>query len=263
MNLASELDRLVWANGQLALRRCRESLRHFGAAVVRGPDGKPLEFSLLHLAWIAHLEYCWARDLHAGIFGRGASGFLVTLAAWLLGKDPAHRAAVVCNSDRHAALRLRAIRSLTSAPRFRRVFPQSDHEMRWGDGLALPGGRDDGMEPRLEVRGATARPVGQGYTHLLLDGVTDAASTATAQRREAQKTTVAGWLAALGDGGRVVWVSRAWNPDDVSYQLRERKDFCWLDQRQEEDGVSQEVHGAGDDYLAFVTGRLRELVDRG
>lgn len=265
MNPAEEASprRMLWAMRQKALRAARGDLSRFGALVARRPDGRPLEFSLEHLAWIAHVDYCWSRGLHAGVFGAGGSGFLVTLAAWLLGREREARVGLACASDRHAAMRMKAVRSILASPRFELVFPGGAGPLHWEAGFALPG--PDATEPRVEVRGAQARPVTTSFTHLLFDNVTDAASVATSQRRDSQKTAVEGWLAALEAGGRGLWISRAWSPDDVSYALRDRRDFCWLEQRPGEGGEppSQEVHGAGEDYLDVVGPRLRELVSGG
>jgi hypothetical protein len=253
-------DRLEWASKRVWPRR---NLHLFAPAVTRTRAGRPMEFSLLHLAWVAHVEYCWARGLYAGIFGAGSGGFVVTMAAWLHGRDPDSRVAVACGTEAQARLRARAIRAIATSPAFAKVFPDAGDGVKWSDHVAVRDAAGVVEDPLVEVRGLSSRPVGTKFGYLLFDDVTDATNTASYEQRETQKRVVqAAWLARLAPEGRVLWVSRPWNPDDASYALRALPEWCWLEQRMRADGAGyeQEVVGAAPDYLEATRKRVAEML---
>lgn len=255
-----DLDAAIWAHKRLWLHNAREGLHHFGPAVVRDDEGNPLEYSLLQLSWIAHVNYCWSRGLHAGIFTHGgANGFLVTMAAWLVGRDASERAKLVCASDGQARLCARAIRGIMKGPAFEQIFPDAETDPRWDERSLSYERPGQVSEPVIEARGVGNKPAGASATKLLFNSVVDADSANTYERRQAHLRLVEEvWLARLVPGGNVLWIAAPINPDDTSHAMRARLDFCWLEQRAKTDasGYEQEVHGAGDDYAEVTRGDL-------
>lgn len=249
----AEVDRMVWARREMWLQDARDHLHRFGPAVVRDAAGDPLEYSLLHLSWIAHLNYCWSHNLHAGIFTTsGASGFLVTLAAWLTGKNPAERVKVVCASDNQARLCMRAVRGIMKSRAYEMIFPEMEHGARWDDRQMVYERPGQVSDPVIEARGVSTKPAGTTATRLLFNAAVDAYSASSLERRTAHKGLVDDlWMSRLTPGGRVLWIAAPINPDDTSYAMRAREDFCWLEQRVRGDasGYEQEVYGAGADYV--------------
>jgi hypothetical protein len=253
MTEGMDVDQMLWAKQELEYARARDGLHHFGAAVVRDLAGQPMEFDLLQLSWIAHMNYCWSRGQHAGIFAHsGSSGFLVTLAAWLAGRNAKGQVKLVCASDQQARLCMRAIRQLMTSDQYGKIFPEMEQGERWDAGQMVYERPGHVSEPVLEARGVGAKPSGTVATNLLFNSVVDADCSGSVERRQAHRRLVEElWLSRLAPTGRVLWIAAPINPDDTSYAMRARLDFCWLEQRPRPDagGYQQEVYGGGDDYL--------------
>jgi hypothetical protein len=249
-----DVDQMLWAKQELEYARARDGLHHFGAAVVRDMAGNPMDYDLLQLAWIAHMNYCWSRNLHAGIFAHsGSSGFLVTLAAWLAGRDSRGQVKMACASDQQARLCMRAIRGIMKSEMYPKIFPNPEPGERWDDKQLIYERPGHVSEPVIEVRGVGAKPAGTTATALLFNSVVDANCSSSVERRQAHLRLVEDlWMSKLAPQGRVLWIAQPINPDDTSYTMRARLDFCWLQQRPKADasGYGQEVYGGGEDYLA-------------
>lgn len=249
-----DVDQMLWAKQALEFAEAREGFHHFGAAVVRDVAGQPMAFDLLQLSWIAHMNYCWSRNLHAGIFaGGGSSGFLVTLTSWLAGRDAKDRVKLVCASDQQARLCMRAIRGIMKSEMYPKIFPEMEPGERWDDKVMTYERPGHVSEPVIESRGVGAKPAGTMATTLLFNSVVDADCSSSIERRQAHRRLVDDlWMSRLASTGRVLWIAAPINPDDTSYTMRARLDFCWLQQIPMADasGYRQEVYGGGDDYIA-------------
>lgn len=261
---ADPIERMIQAGLDRMLRDAREKFHRFGPAVVREADGRAVEFDPLQLAWVAHLDYCWARGLHAGIFTpRPTAGFTALLATWLVGRDPQERVKVVCGSESQATLRMRTMRGVVRSQQFAKVFPGAISGERWTDHTMYVERPGHPIEPMLEAAGVGVKPAGAGITKLLFDSVVDPESSSTFERRQAQKAKVDNlWMSRLEPGARVLWIAAPVNADDPSYAMRAREDFVWLEQRVSADGQAweQEAYAAPEDYLeatrAAVLGML-------
>ena len=250
---------MVAAQRERWARRARDEFSSFAAAVVRTPDGAPMRLPLLHLAWAAHVDHCWERGLKAGIFGAGGAGFAVTLAAWLSGRDPAARVALVSASESQARLRARAVRQVFESAAFSGVFPGRVSGRRWSSSALLA---SDSLDPEVEVRGVGGRPAAPQLTHVVFEGAVDAEAASTSGRRAQQVRLVDDvWLARVPASGKVLWIApRLFAPGDASSTLRAREGWCWLTQAQGDAGWSQEVYGAGADYLDDVRARVSSML---
>jgi hypothetical protein len=250
---AIDIDQMLWAKQELEFARAREGLHHFGAAVVRDLAGQPMDYDLLQLSWIAHMNYCWKRNQHAGIFAQsGSSGFLVTLAAWLAGRNYRDQIKLVCASDQQARLCMRAIRGIMKSEIYPQIFPDLEPGERWDDKQMVHERPGHVSEPVIEARGVGAKPAGTVATTLLFNSIVDADCSGSVERRQAHRRLVDElWMSRLTPTGRVLWIAQPINPDDTSYAMRARLDFCWLEQRPKQDasGYEQEVYGGGEDYV--------------
>jgi hypothetical protein len=243
---------MIRAGLERTLRAASEKLEVFGPTVVRDADARPVDFDALQLCWIAHVDFCWSRGLHAGIFTpRPTSGFVSLLAAWLVGRNPEEHVKVVCRSENQAKLSMRTMRGIVRSAQFGKVFPGKIQGERWTDHTMYVERPGHPIEPTLEAAGVAVKPAGAGMTKILFDNVVDHDSAATFERRQAQKAKVDNlWMSRLEAGGNVLWIADPVNVDDPSYMMRAREDFCWLEQRVSDDGKAweQEIYAAPGDY---------------
>lgn len=269
--MIEDIGEMVWAKQELEFALARENLHRFGAAVVRDVANQPMDYDLLQLSWIAHMNYCWSRNLHAGIFAKsGSSGFLVTLAAWLAGRAAVVAAPdqikLVCASDQQARLCMRAIRGIMKSEVYPQIFPNMEPGERWDDKVMVYERPGHVSEPVIEARGVGAKPAGTVATTLLFNSVVDADCSSSIERRQAHRRLVEDlWLYRLAPTGRILWIASPINPDDTSYVMRNRLDFCWLEQRPKTDasGYEQEVYGGGEDYLVETRKDLVRMIGGG
>lgn len=260
-----DMETMIWARKIKIERDARKHFHCFGPAVVRDKDDHPVEFDLLHLSWIAHLEYCWSRNQHAGIFTtRSSSGFISLLASWLIGSDVQRHVKIVCANESHARLRMRIVKGIVTSPAYAEVFPGAVQGERWNDHTMFIEHTGQAIEPLVEAAGMSVKAAGGDITHLLFDSVVDAENSSSFERRESQKRMVDNlWMSRLSPGGKVLWIAAPINPDDTSYAMRSRPDFWWLEQRLRSDGegYEQEVYGAPADYLEKTRGALLEMLE--
>jgi hypothetical protein len=90
--------------------------------------GRPITLAAIHLSWIAHIAYCWARDRDALILapmGHGkSSDIAVGLPAYLLGVNPNNRIKILSANDDLAKDRVGLVRTyIEDDADYRRVFP--------------------------------------------------------------------------------------------------------------------------------------------
>jgi len=260
--------RMIEARRQLVLKAARERFHRFGPTVVRdAAEGKPIEYSHLHLAWIAHVSYAWSRGLHAGIFshfGSGkSSGFGVPLITYLVGRDPQERVKIVCSGDGHASQRLQSCRKIIESPAYGQVFPGVERGEKWNDHMLYAERVGHGIDPTLESRGVYSKGTGGRATTILFDDVVDIENCTTYEKRKRVKHQVETlWMSRLEPRGKVLWIATPWDLDDASYTMRSRGDFVWLEQRVKEDltGYEQEVYNAGSDYRGEVAAMMADML---
>lgn len=255
---APEVDTklLLWAGRQKAAAAARSRLHRFGPAVVRDADDQPVEFDLLRLAWVAHLEYCWGQNLHAGIRSpRGSRAFVAVLVAWLMGRDPNARIKLVCANDANARVGFKSVKAVATTSAYGFIFPGASMAGRWADRMVFAEEGGLAQEPAAEACGLSSKPVGSTTTHLILDHATGPATSETTSQAVEKH-----WLANLQPGARVLWVGGSGVGDEASYSLRARPDFVWLDQHLEESGYRQEIYGAQPDYLAVTQENILSMI---
>jgi hypothetical protein len=261
-------ERLIAASRERLLESLRNRFDLFAPAVVRDSNNQPLDLDMLHLAWLAHVEFCWEHGFHAGIFSpHPSASFSALLAAWLIGRDLRASVKIVTNVDASSRVRFRAIRSLVASRKYEQIFdPQlRPGTPRWsGDNTLAIEATGQAAIPILEARGVQSRTASLSATHLIFDCVSDSDNSSTHEKREATKALVNNWLERLTPGGRVLWIASYSSPDDVSYAMRARRDFLWLTQsaRSDATGYDQEIYGAPDDYLGSMDKSLQEYVSR-
>lgn len=260
-------DRLrIGAAKEQALRDARTNLHVFGQLLMTDGEGKPIAYHVMHLSWIAHVNYCWRRGLHAGIFahfGSGKTSVVVPLAAWLIGRNPQERIKLICAADVHAAQRVAAVRNVMESPGYRQIFPGVVAGDKWTDHMLYVERKGYAIDPTIEARGVHTAGAGGRATTILFDDVVDLQNSIDEAQRLRVKTAFHKvWMTRLEPPRRVLYVANPWDADDLSHNLRESIDWCWLEQRVD-DGLTcyeQEVWNAGPDYQAEVDQNIAEML---
>jgi hypothetical protein len=264
-------ERLVWAARQKLLTGARNNFHKFTPLVVRDDQGAPIRYSHIHFQWIAHINYCWSRDLYAGIFapfGHGKTSSLsVPLLAYLIGVDPQQRIKIICSGDNPSKLRMQAVKTIVETPIYGAVFPGIERGEKWNDHMMFVERRGHAVDPTIEARGVFTQGTGSRSTTLLFDDVVDIDNSSTHEKRiHVTKQVETLWISRLDDRpgrrARVLWIATPWDLEDASHAMRSRSDFCWLEQRVKEDlsGYESDVYNAGADYLAETTANIEEMV---
>lgn len=249
-----------------AVREARRNLHVFGQLLMTDGEGQPIAYHAMHLSWIAHVNYCWRRGLHAGLFahfGSGKTSVIVPLAAWLIGRNQQERIKLICAADDHAAQRVAAIRHLMESPGYREIFPGIRAGDKWTDHMLYVERKGFAIDPTIEARGVHTKGAGGRATVLLFDDVVDLQNSLdAAQRLRVKNAFHKVWMTRREPSLRVLYVANPWDPDDLSHDLRESVDWCWLEQRVDDSlgHYEQEVWNAGPDYQAEVDANMAEML---
>lgn len=251
------LQRISWARWAQRMRSAADgSLSDFIELCCHDDHGHPLVLSTIHRQWLAHLEYCWERDLKAIIispFGHGKSSTLaVPLIAYELGQRPTSRIKVVTNDDAGARKRVAACKAILEQPTYQILYPTVRPGQKWTDHelyITRPG---HAIDPSVHARGVLTTGLGGRADLMVFDDVVDQKNSMDAvQRRRILQLIESTWLSRLEPDGRVLYISNLWHLDDATHHLMQRQGWCTLKQPIADDcqSIDQYVIGAPDrDY---------------
>jgi hypothetical protein len=241
------------------LRLAGQRFTPFVEAVSRDERGNPFRLAPHHLAWHAHVDYCWSRRLHAGImahWGSGkSSGLIAPLIAFLLGRDPSRRIKVVCNDDGSAAGRVQVVSQILLSSTYRRIFPVVFKGGPWTQHKIFVNRPGWSYEASVEAKGVFSTGIGGRADFLFNDDLVDQKnSQEPAQRKRVKELFENTWMSRLEPTGLALAIMTPWHLDDLSFELQRRREWCFLIQRISEDltHIEQEVINGGDDYPGLL-----------
>ncbi len=176
------------------------------------------------------------------------TGFLVPLAAYLVGRNPQVRIKVVCANDDMAKLRVASIKSLIESYEYRRVFPHIRRGQKWDTQDAFVERQGHGTDPTIQARGVLTEGIGSKADYLFMDDVcTQKNSEEAAVRAKIKKMATGTWMSRLdGPEARALAFATAWSSDDYSNDIKNDRRWLTLIQRIQMpslDFYDQEVFG--------------------
>lgn len=244
---------LAYANLARGTDKAKQDLGAFIERVVKDDHGHALKLAPIHMQWVHHLKYSWARGLKPMIlapFGHGKSSSLaVPLIAWSLGKDPNLRIKIVTNDDDSAVNRVERAKDIIESPEFRLIFPHAKRGKRWAGHKADMLRTGSSIDPSLHARGVETRGIGGRADLMVFDDVVDQKSSLDpGQRLKILNYIEQTWLSRLEPDGRVLYIGTPWHLDDATHHLMQRQGWCTLIQRVSSDcqTIEQELIGAPD-----------------
>ena len=237
------------------LQKARHDLSIFIPQVVQDDHGTPLDIAPLHLSWIRHLDYCWARGLKCGVlshFGSGKSSSLaVPAVAWALGRNAGLRVKIITNDDANAVRRVSGVAQIITSPAYRAIFPNTLPGKKWSNHELFVQRQGHAIDPSVQGRGVLTTGIGGRADLIVFDDVVDQRNSFDpAQRRKVAHVIDGTWLSRLEPDANVLYVATLWHLDDATHHLMQRKGWCFLKQYVDDTcaHINQEVYGAGDDY---------------
>lgn len=241
---------LLKARIQRRIRLARANLEEFIPLVVKDDHGHSLVLSEMHRQWVAHVDYCWKRDLRAMVlahFGSGKSSTLaVPMACYVLGKDTNTRIKVVTNDNDNAMKRVNAIKRIIESPTYGAVWPGVLEGEKWTNHELFLRRSGFAIDPSVQARGVSATGIGGRADFILFDDVCDQKNSMDAgQRKKILSLVEETWLSRLEPDGKVLWIATVWHQDDSTHHLMQRSGWCTLVQKVSEDCtmIDQEVVG--------------------
>lgn len=235
------------------------SLVDFIELTVSDDHGNKLRLAQLHRQWVAHLHYCWERELKAMIiapFGHGKSSSLaVPLIAHTLGMDPNSRVKIITNDDASARKRTAAVKTIIDSPAYARIFPYTKPGKKWTDHEMYLQRAGHSIDPSVHARGVLTTGIGGRADFIVFDDAVDQKNAMDkAQRDKVLNLIESTWLSRLEPDGKVLYIGTPWHLDDATHHLQQRKGWCTLIHKVSEDcmSIEQELLGAIDNQYPLV-----------
>ena len=235
------------------MRLAQTRFDYFAEMVGRNNLGEAISLKPIHRAWIAHIEYCWARHLRALILApmaHGKSSLIVPLCAWWMGRDIGLRVKIITNDDDSAVQRVGAVKRTIESAAYRAVWPNVRRGEKWTDHqLYLRRLGYSTIDPSLHARGIFTTGIGSRSDIIFFDDVVDQRNSADPKQRKRVLDFMEGtWLNRLEPTGRVLGIATAWHQGDANHVLMERAGWCTLIHRVSADctRIEQEVVGVRD-----------------
>jgi hypothetical protein len=253
--VTTEVFRRARALNEARIMLARTGLATFVEQCVKDDHGERLVLAPMHLAWLRHIDYCWANGYRAMIlapFGSGKSSCLaVPLLAHSIGRDRNVRIKIVTNDDDSASKRLGAVRKIVESAVYRRVFPEVKIGGAWTGHELYVERLGHSIDPTVHARGVLTTGIGGRCDLMLFDDVVDQKNSMDqSQRRRVLSLIEQTWLSRLEPDGRALMIGTCWHQDDAMHHLMQKPRWCTLKQAVTEDctEIAQEVIGGGADY---------------
>lgn len=235
------------------------SLADFIEMAVADDHGNNLVLAPMHQQWVAHLHYCWARNLKCMIvapFGHGKSSTLaVPLVAHFLGMDPNRRVKIITNDDAGARKRVQAVKKIMESATFQKIFPECRRGEKWTDHELYLKRTGHSIDPSLHARGVLTTGIGGRADLEVFDDAVDQKNSLDAvQRKKVLALIESTWLSRLEPDAKVLYIDTLWHLDDATHHLMNRPGWCTLIQRVSGNCqyIEQELLGAVDDQYPNV-----------
>ena len=235
---------------QEALDRARGNFSAFVETVVRDEKGRLFRLAPHHRAWHAHIDYCWARGLHAGIMAPRShgksSGLIAPLICFMLGNDPNLRTKIISNSDEEAKKRVALVGRTLKSATFRRMFPHVYPGLPWSTERVCVNRPGWAIDASCEAKGVTSIGVGGRCERMLLDDAVDEHNSAgEIPRKRILNLLDNTWMNLLTADGLACALATPWFAGDAWEILKTRPGGLWLIQRisPDLDCIEQELVG--------------------
>jgi len=240
----AEEEELIWLLEEEKAERARAGdINAFAEFVIKDSNTTlRIRQAQLHRLIQAHIDWCQAHGVHAGIVAPWGHGKTEQIAIarpiWYLGRDPESRIMLVCNTDPNARKRLIAVRGyIERDPDLRRVFPGlrprarmgSRSKEKWSDHVLLVERKSRGKDASLEAWGIFSSAMGGRCNILIFDDPVDEKNAILEPSlRPKVVDTVKTWLSRLEHGGFCIYVATCWHKDDATHDLVKNPRFCFL-----------------------------------
>ncbi len=241
-------------------KRARKFFHEFAPLVVKDDKGNAIEYVDMHLAWVYHLAYCWAHNLHCGIlshFGSGkSSGFAVPLMAWMLGRNQNLCLKYISHSDELARRAVSGAKDIIQDPMYQAIFPTVKIGDKWAEHEAFVKRKGKSLDPSLHAKGVLSKGIGGRADAIFFDDVVDEQNSESEDvRRKIKNRVHRTWMSRRRHliTSRVLWIATIWHEDDATSEILAMPKWCSLVQVVNADcsGLDQQVYGAGEDYLTW------------
>lgn len=241
------------------IKRAHDDPVAFMEYLGRNNEGQAIRLAEIHLQWLRHIDYCWARHLRAIIlapFGHGKSTVVVPYISWLIGQDTNRRVKVITNDDGSASQRVSAVKRIIESAGYRNTFKEVRRGGKWTEHELYVKRRGQSIDPTLHARGVFTTGIGGRADIEVFDDVVDQKnSTDPTQRKRVLDFVEQTWLNRLEPTGHALFIGTVWHAGDTYHVLREKPGYCTLIQRIANDclSIDQEVMGVVDQ--AYPTAR--------
>lgn len=212
--------------------------------VGKDKDGSKIVLSALHLSWIAHIQYCWERDLGALINAPMAHGksqiVAILLPLYEVNLDVNCRLKIVSATDNLARDRVSAIRSyIDEDVDFREICPhvrpsridQAARKTMWARHKLFLQRTGRSPDASIEAKGLLSSGVGGRADRLIFDDPVDEKNSRSEIGRAAVKDAYEKiWMTRLEPTGRWAMISTPYHHQDLNYDLRQNQRVCVLEE---------------------------------
>lgn len=203
-------------------RNRREDVNEFCAYVGRDAEtNKPIVQEILHE------DFQLIADTYprAIIMSHPESGKTTQIGIlrvlWLLGRNPGLRIAIVSKTKPNAVKTTRAIKEyIEKSEELAEVFPELLPGDKWAEDAFIVRRATYSRDPSIQAVGLDGTIIGSRIDVLIFDDVLDLENTMTpAERKKALKRIKAKFLDRLTAGGRALFLTNAWHPEDPAHAL--------------------------------------------
>ncbi len=140
---------------------------------------------------------------------------------WLLGNNPGLRIAVVSKTKPNATKTTRAIKEyIEKSEELAEVFPELIPGEKWAEDAFIVRRATYSRDPSIQAVGLDGTIIGSRVDVFIFDDILDLENTMTpAERKKALKRIKSKFLDRLTGGGRALFLTNAWHPEDPAHAL--------------------------------------------
>lgn len=251
-------------------QRIRTDFVEFAQTILRDDTGNRITLAPIHIAWIAHAQYSWARGKGCVINAMMAHGKTqivgVGMPLHALSQDPNIRIKIISATDDLAADRVTGIRSIIdNSPEFRAYCPhvrpsRKDREAvsakkMWARKKFFLQRSGQSLDASVEGYGILSSGVGgRADLEVLDDPVDEKNSQSEVTRKRVLNQFEKIWMTRLSPRSRWIMISTPYHHDDLNAHVRRNPDVCVLEQAISEDfgSVDFKVYNTDTDHPLYA-----------
>jgi hypothetical protein len=215
---------------QSVIDAARADVNEFIPYVGRDESGLPLVQHEIHerMQWVA--DDC-PRAIFLSFPESGKTSQLGILRLlWLIGRNPNIRIGIVSKKEGKAVEISRAIRSyVEKSPELAEVFPDLIPGDKWEEAEWTVRRTIHSRHPTVQALGLWSAVTGSRFDVLVFDDALDDENTRTPEeRRKVLKRIRGTFIDRLAKGGRVLFMTNAWHPEDAAHVLEKESGWAVL-----------------------------------